>query len=86
MLSTICWLDAFDGYEEEVNGEGKPEGDDDIGDVKAGIEIRADAGGEGEGGIEGGAVGMGGGRDATEEAQAEGVGGDQQGKGEERER
>ena len=79
-------MDAVEGDEEGVDGEGHPEGDDDVGDVEAGVEVGADAGGEREGGVEGGAVGMGGGRDAGEEAQAERVGGEQQGEGEQRER
>ena len=39
-----------------MDPQGHPEGDEDVGDVEAGVEVRADGGGEGEGGVEGGAV------------------------------
>ena len=48
---------AVEGDEEEVDGEGHPEGDEDVWDVEAGVEVGADAGGHGEGGVEAGAVG-----------------------------
>ena len=41
-----------------MDGEGHPEGDEDVGDVEAGVEVGADGGGEGEGGVEAGAVGV----------------------------
>jgi hypothetical protein len=46
------FLEAVEGDEEEVDGEGHPEGDEDVGDVEAGVEVGADAGGQGEGGVE----------------------------------
>ena len=51
------FVDAVEGDEEEVDGEGHPEGDEDVRDVEAGVDVRADAGGHGEGGVEAGAVG-----------------------------
>jgi hypothetical protein len=78
-------VDAVEGDEEGMDGEGHPEADDDVRDEEAGVEEGADAGGEGEGGVESAAVGVSGGRDGTEEAEAEGVGGEQKGEGEESE-
>jgi hypothetical protein len=79
-------VEAVEGDEEGVDGEGHPEADEDVWDEEAGVEEGADAGGEGECGVEGGAVGVSGGGDCTEEAEAEGVGGEQKGEGEESER
>ena len=79
----ILTFGSVEGDEEDVDGEGHPEADDDVRDEEAGVEEGADAGGEREGGVEGGAVGMGGGGDGGEEAEAEGVGGEQKGEGEE---
>ena len=73
-----CFVNAVEGDEEEVDGEGHPEGEQDVGDVEAGVEVRADAGGEGEGGVEACAVGICGGRDRGEETDAEGVGGEKE--------
>ena len=56
-----------------MDGEGHPEGEEDVGDVEAGEEVGADAGGDGESGVEAAAVGVVGGRDCAEEADAEGV-------------
>jgi len=56
-----------------VDGEGHPKGDEDVWDVEAGVEVGADGGGHRECGVEAGAVGMCGGGDAGEEADAEGV-------------
>ena len=56
-----------------MDGQGHPEGEEDIGDVEAGVEVGADAGGEGEGGVEASTIGVIGGGDAAEEADAEGV-------------
>ncbi len=53
----LSFVDAVEGDEEEVDGEGHPEGDEDVRDVEAGVEVGADAGGHGEGGVEAGAVG-----------------------------
>ncbi len=80
-----CGLKAVEGEEEEVDGEGHPEGEDDVGDEEAGVEVRADAGGEGEAGAEGSAVGVRGGGEVREEAEAEGVGGEQEAEGEQSE-
>ena len=71
-------IDAVEGDEEEVDGEGHPEGEQDVGDVEAGVEVGADAGGQGEGGVEASAVGVCGGRDCGEEADAERVDGEQE--------
>ena len=79
-------MEAVEGDEEGVDGEGHPEADDDVWDEEAGVEEGADAGGEGEGGVEGSAVGVSGGGDGSEEAEAKGVGGEQKGEGEEGER
>ena len=78
-------VEAVEGDEEGVDGEGHPEADEDVWDEESGVEEGADAGGEGEGGVEGGAVGVAGGRDGREESEAEGVGGDEKGEGEESE-
>ena len=51
-------MDAVEGDEEGVDGEGHPEADDDVWDEEAGVEVWADAGGEGERGVEGTAVGV----------------------------
>ena len=69
-----------------MDGEGKPEGDGDIRDEEAGIKKGADGGAEGEGGVEGAAVWRVGGGDAGEEAETEGVGGEQKAEGEQGER
>ena len=74
--------EAVESEEKGVDGQGHPEADEDVGDEEAGVEEGADAGGEGESRIEGAAVGVAGGRDFAEEAEAEGVDGQQQGEGE----
>ena len=61
-----------------MDGQGHPEGEEDVGDVEAGVEVGADAGGEGESGVEACAVGVGGGGDCCKEADAEGVGGEEE--------
>ena len=66
-----------------MNGEGHPEADENVRDEEAGVEEGADAGGKCEGGVERAAVGMDGGGDSGEEAEAEGVDGEQKGEGEE---
>jgi hypothetical protein len=68
---------VVEGDEEEVDGEGHPEGEEDVWDVETGIEIGTDAGGEGESGIEACAVGACR-RDGVEEADAQGVGTEEQ--------
>ena len=72
-------LEAIERDEEEVDGEGHPERDEDVGDVEAGVEVGADGGGHGEGGVEAGAVGVVVGGEVREEADAEGVDGEQKG-------
>ncbi len=79
-------LDAIEGDEEEMDGERHPEGEQDVGDVEARVEVGADAGGHGEGGVEASAVGVAGGRDVREEADAKRVDGEQQGEDGEGER
>jgi hypothetical protein len=79
-------MDAVQCYEEKVDGKRHPEGDKDIGDVEARIEIWSDAGGERERSVETSTVGMGRRGDIAEEANAEGIDGEQQGKHTERER
>ena len=50
----VWWVaTAIQGDEEEVDGEGHPEGDEDVGDVEAGVEVGPNAGSEGEGGNRG---------------------------------
>ena len=73
------FVDAVEGDEEEVDGEGHPESEEDVGDVEAGVEVGADAGGEGEGGVEGCAVWAARWGDCGEEADAEGVDREKQG-------
>lgn len=41
----FCFVNTVEGYEEEVDGEGHPEGEEDVGDVEARVEVGADAGG-----------------------------------------
>ncbi len=73
--------------EEEVDGEGHPEGDEDVGDVEAGVDVGAYAGGHGEGGVEAGTVvgvlrgrrELGRGGWVRVEADAEGVDGQEEG-------
>ena len=77
-------MEALERDEEGVDGESHPEGDHDVGDVEAGVEVGADRGGERESGVESGAVGVTG-QDAAEETQAERVGGEQQGQRQQRE-
>ena len=85
-FAVLLWFgDAVEGDEEEVDGERHPESDEDVGDVEAGVEVGADAGGEGESGVEAGAVGVSGGRDGAEEADAERVDGEQKSEDAERE-
>ena len=48
---------AVEGNEETVDGESHPQGDENVGDVEARVEVGADGGGEGERGVEAGAVG-----------------------------
>jgi hypothetical protein len=69
---------TVEGDEEGVDGEGHPETDKNVGDEEACVEEGANTGGECQRGVEGAAVGMGGGRDSGEEAKAEGVDGEQQ--------
>jgi len=71
-------LDAVEGDEEEVDAERHPEGEQDVGNEEAGVEVGADAGGDGERGVEASAVGVRGRGDAGEEANAQRVDGDQQ--------
>ena len=78
VLWMMSLLDAVEGDEEEVDGEGHPEGDEDVGDVEAGVEVGADAGGHREGGVEAAAVGVCGGGDGGEEADAERVDGEEE--------
>ena len=85
-MQVVSWIEALQSDQEGVDGEDHPEGDDDVGDEEAGVEVGADAGGEREGGVKRGTVGVGGGGDAGEEAQAEGVSGEQQDEGEQGER
>ena len=78
-------VDAVEGDEEGVDGEGHPEAYEDVWDEEAGVEEGADTGGEDEGGVECATVGVGCRRDSGEEAEAEGVDGEQKCEGEERE-
>jgi hypothetical protein len=50
----ILWRfgNSVEGYEEEVDGQGHPEGEEDVGDVEASVKVGADARGEGESGVE----------------------------------
>ena len=66
-------MDSVQCDEEEVDGEGHPESEEDVGDVEARVKVGADAGGEGEGGVEGCAVRNEGGGGCDEEADAEGI-------------
>ena len=43
----LC-VNAVECDEEEVDGEGHPEGEEDVGDVEASVKVRADACGDGE--------------------------------------
>ena len=61
-----------------MDGEGHPEAEEDVRDVEAGEEVGADAGGDGECGVEAAAVGVAGGRDCAEEADAESVDAEEQ--------
>ena len=58
-----------------MDRQGHPEGDENVRDIEAGIEVGADAGGDGEGCVEASAVGFVSGRGCCEEADAEGVDG-----------
>src|SRR5581483_5296745 len=71
-------INAIEGDEEEVDGEGHPEGDEDVRDEEAGVEPGADGERHGEGGVEAAAVGGVGGRDGGEEADAERVDGEEE--------
>jgi len=71
-------LKSFEGDEEEVDGERHPQGDDQVGDVEAGVEVGSYGGGQGQRGIESSSVGVPLGRDGGVEAQAERVDGEQQ--------
>jgi len=62
-----------------VDGEGHPEGEENIGDVEAGVEVWANAGGHRERSVEASAVGACGGRDCCEEADAKGINGQEEG-------
>ena len=79
-LPALWWgLDAFEGYEEEVDGEGHPESEEDVWDVETGEEVGANAGGEGKTGVQASAVGVGRGGDGAEEADAKGVDAEEEG-------
>ena len=69
-----------------MDGEGQPEGEEDVGDEEAGVEVGTDGGGEGEAGVEAGAIGVLRGAVVCEEAVAEGIGGEEEGEGKEGER
>ncbi len=73
--------DAVAGDEEEVDGEGHPEGEEDIRDEKAGVEVRTNARGEGKGGVQAATVRVAGWRDLCEETEPEGVGGEEEAEG-----
>ena len=84
----VLWdfVNAVEGDEEEVDGQGHPEGEEYVRDVEAGVKVGADAGGESEGGVEASSVRGCCGGDSSKEADAEGVGGEEQGQDGEGER
>ena len=79
----VAWPGAVDGEEEEVDGQGEPEGVRDVGEEEASVEEGADTGGEDDGSVEAGAVWVRGGRNAAEQVIAEGVGAEQESQREE---
>ena len=61
-----------------MDGEGHPQREEDVGDVEAGVEVWANTGGHRERGVEASSVGTFRGRDCSEEADAQGVNGEEE--------
>jgi hypothetical protein len=79
-------IDAVYRDEGEVDGEGHPEAEEDVGDEETGEEIWAGTGGDGKSGVEASAVGLVCRRNAVEEANAERVDAEEKSKHREGER